>query len=167
MQNCRNANVELHNGCLNACRSKVIKVRMVPCNGLCWAGNSKLATVQSWHKYLCRWLSPPERSYFVHIAKRQNKTLRWQEIRLCLVHEVGSITTTFGATFSGLVADAGKQCYHCAVQAGFGKGTHLHAVGDGATWITDQIDERFGAQGLPIGSGEIESAHRYIIQKLL
>jgi len=53
----------------------------------------------------------------------------------------------FGATFSGTVADAGKQLYHCAVQAGFGKGTQLHAVGDGATWIADQIDEHFGAQG--------------------
>jgi len=34
-QTCRNANVGLHNDCLNACRSKVIKVRMGPCNGLC------------------------------------------------------------------------------------------------------------------------------------
>jgi hypothetical protein len=52
-----------------------------------------------------------------------------------------------GAAFSGTVADAGKQLYHCAVQAGFGKGTHLHAVGDGAAWIADPIDEQFGAQG--------------------
>jgi hypothetical protein len=50
--------------------------------------------------------------------KRQNKTLRWQETRLCLVHEAGSTTPTFGATFSCTVADAGKQLYHCAVQAG-------------------------------------------------
>ena len=79
--------------------------------------------------------------------KRQNKTLRWQEARLCLVHEAGGTTPTFGATFSGTVADAGKQLYHCAVQAGLGKGTHLHAVVDGATWIADQIDEQSGAQG--------------------
>jgi Uncharacterised protein family (UPF0236) len=79
--------------------------------------------------------------------KRKNKTLHWKEARLCLVHEAGSTTPTFGATFSGTVADAGQQLYHCAVQAGFGKRTHLHAVGDGATWIADQIDEQFGAQG--------------------
>jgi len=79
--------------------------------------------------------------------KRKNKTLQWQEARLCLVHEAGSTTPTFGATFSGTVADAGQQLYHCAVQSGFGKKTHLHAVGDGATWIADQIDEQFGAQG--------------------
>jgi hypothetical protein len=79
--------------------------------------------------------------------KRKNKTLQWKEARLCLVHETGSTTPTFGATFSGSVADAGQQLYHCAVQAGFGKKTRLHAVGDGATWIADQIDGHFGAQG--------------------
>ena len=79
--------------------------------------------------------------------KRKNKTLPWQEARLCLVHKAGSTTATFGATFSGTVADAGKQLYHCAVQAGFGNKTQLHAVGDGATWIADQIDLQFGAQG--------------------
>jgi len=79
--------------------------------------------------------------------KRKSKTLQWKEARLCLVHKAGSATPTFGATFSGTVTDAGQQLYHCAVQAGFGKGTHLHGVGDGATWIADQIDEQFGAQG--------------------
>jgi len=79
--------------------------------------------------------------------KRKNKTLQWKEARLCLVHKAGSTTPTFGATFSGTVADAGKQLYHCAVQAGFGKKTQLHAVGDGAMWIADQIDQQFGAQG--------------------
>ncbi len=79
--------------------------------------------------------------------KRKNKTLQWKEARLCLVHKAGSTTPTFGATFSGTVANAGKQLYHCAVQAGFGKKTQLHAVGDGATWIADQIGEQFDAQG--------------------
>ena len=79
--------------------------------------------------------------------KRKNKTLQWKEARLCLAHKAGSTTLTFGATFSGTVTDAGQRLCHCAVQAGFGKGTHLHGVGDGATWIADQIDEQFGAQG--------------------
>jgi len=79
--------------------------------------------------------------------KRNNKTLQWKEARLCLVHAVGSTTPTFGATFLGTVADAGKQLYDCAIQAGFGKKTQLHAVGDGATWIADQIDQQFGTQG--------------------
>jgi hypothetical protein len=28
-----------------------------------------------------------------------------------------------------------------------GKQTHLHVVGDGAPWIADQVDEKFGLQG--------------------
>jgi hypothetical protein len=32
---------------------------------------------------------------------------------------------------------------------------------------TDQLDYRGAIEGLPIGSGKIESAHRYVIQKRL
>jgi hypothetical protein len=78
--------------------------------------------------------------------KRKNKTLHWKEACLCLVDEQGSTTPVFGATFSGSVADAGQQPHQCAVQAGFGKGTHLHAVGDGATWVADQVEKQFAAQ---------------------
>jgi hypothetical protein len=30
--------------------------------------------------------------------------------------------------------------------AGFSKQTHLHVVGDDATWIADQVDDKFGSQ---------------------
>jgi hypothetical protein len=33
------------------------------------------------------------------------------------------------------------------VQAGFGTGTPVHGVGDGAPWIADQVEKKFGAQG--------------------
>ena len=33
------------------------------------------------------------------------------------------------------------------VLAGFGKQTHLHAIGDGATWIAEQVKNKFGSQG--------------------
>src|ERR1700686_2477380 len=35
----------------------------------------------------------------------------------------------------------------CAVRAGFGATSHVHAVGDGAPWIVGQVEEHFGAQG--------------------
>jgi hypothetical protein len=35
----------------------------------------------------------------------------------------------------------------CAAKAGFGPGSHLHAVGDGAPWIANQVDRQFGTQG--------------------
>lgn len=33
------------------------------------------------------------------------------------------------------------------MQAGFGIGTPVHGVGDGAQWIADQVENKFGAQG--------------------
>jgi hypothetical protein len=35
----------------------------------------------------------------------------------------------------------------CAVRAGFGANSRVHAVGDGAPWIVGQIEEQFGHQG--------------------
>lgn len=182
--------------------------------------------------------------------KRKGKTVEWKEVRLCLVHPVGSATPMFGGHFSGGVEESGRQWERCAVKAGLGPGNPLHAVGDGACWIPTQLEVRFGTQatflvdffhlgeylgeaskvcaaadpkawmetqkdrfmanqvdavlealapfvetdrddpatacdryirnrlshldyqgaierGLPIGSGEIESAHRYVIQKRL
>ena len=79
--------------------------------------------------------------------KRQGKTLLWKEVRLCLVHPVGSATPSFGGHFAGGAEESGRQWARCAAKAGFGPGSHLHAVGDGAAWITSQLDLRFGTQG--------------------
>jgi hypothetical protein len=79
--------------------------------------------------------------------KRKGKTLAWKELKLCLAHSVGSNDPFFGGTFSGGVNEAGDQLHHCAKLAGFGEKTQLHAVGDGAKWIADQIEEHFGANG--------------------
>lgn len=79
--------------------------------------------------------------------KRCGKTLLWKEVRLCLVHKVGQVAPVFGGHFAGGVTESGRQWERCAVQAGFGLGSHLHAVGDGASWIADQVEDRFGAQG--------------------
>jgi hypothetical protein len=152
----------------------------------------------------------------------------------------------------GDAAAAGADLMRLALAAGFNKRSHVHGLGDGATWIEDQMERQFGAQcryhvdffhvcdylaaakacaanepgwmerqkdrlktnqlpevltaiapflepdtlpaedapirgcyrylinrpgqfeyhaaiqaGLPIGSGEVESAHRYVIQKRL
>ena len=34
----------------------------------------------------------------------------------------------------------------CALQAGAGRQTKIHGVGDGAVWITEQMEAQFGAQ---------------------
>ena len=59
----------------------------------------------------------------------------------------GQHNTNLWCDFFRHGADAGQQLYYCAVQAGFGNNTQLHAVGDGATWIAEQIEQQFGAQG--------------------
>lgn len=79
--------------------------------------------------------------------KRKGKTLFWKELKLCLAHSVGSNDPFFGGTFSGGVDKAGEQLSHCAKLAGFGEKTQLHAVGDGAKWIADQVEEQFGVNG--------------------
>ena len=79
--------------------------------------------------------------------KRKGKTLQWQEAKICLAHQQGSKTLAYGGTFQGGVDTAGQCLFDCAVQAGFGTATPVHGVGDGAQWIADQIEDKFGAQG--------------------
>jgi len=79
--------------------------------------------------------------------RRKGKKLQWKEAKLCLAHQAGSKTLSYGGTLQGGAADAGKQLFGCARSAGFGKDSRVHALGDGADWIALQVGERFGTQG--------------------
>ena len=79
--------------------------------------------------------------------QRKGKKLQWKEAKVCLAHRPGSKTLAYGGTLQGDVATAGQQLFACAQQAGLGRDTHVHAVGDGAPWIAEQVDQQFGAQG--------------------
>lgn len=79
--------------------------------------------------------------------RRKGKKLHWKEAKICLAHAQGSKTLSYGGTMQGDVDAAGRKLLECALQAGFGASTHIHAVGDGAPWIADQVEEQFGAQG--------------------
>jgi len=79
--------------------------------------------------------------------KRKGKKLSWTEAKICLAHQQGSQTLTFGGTLQGDVDTVGKSILACAVQAGFGTSTPIHGVGDGAPWIADQVEKQFGANG--------------------
>ena len=78
--------------------------------------------------------------------KRKGKKLQWKEAKICLAHAQGSKTPSYGGTLEGDVAAAGQQLFHCAIAAGFGSNSRVHAVGDGAEWIATQVEEKFGAQ---------------------
>ena len=79
--------------------------------------------------------------------RRQGKVLSWKEVRLNLVHPKGSATPMFGGNFAGGVEENGRQWGRCAAKAGFGPGSHLHAAGDSAPWIVNQVEMQFGEQG--------------------
>lgn len=79
--------------------------------------------------------------------KRKGKKHVRKEARLCLARPLGEVTPYFGAEFKEGVDKAGKILFDCARRAGFGRKTYLHAVGDGAAWISGQVEKQFGAQG--------------------
>jgi hypothetical protein len=79
--------------------------------------------------------------------RRKGKRLFWKEARICLAHAQGSRTPVHGGTLQGDVNQVGEQLFHCALKAGFGQGSRLHAVGDGAEWIATQVERQFGANG--------------------
>jgi hypothetical protein len=79
--------------------------------------------------------------------RRKGKKLQWKEAKLCLAHAAGSKTLAYGGTLQGDVGEAGRQLFGCARSVGFGKKSHVHAIGDGADWIALQVEEKFGGQG--------------------
>ena len=79
--------------------------------------------------------------------KRKGKTLSWREAKISLAHAKGSRTPVYGGGIEGGVEAAGRRLFACAVRAGFGADSHVHAVGDGAPWIVGQIEHLFGEQG--------------------
>jgi hypothetical protein len=78
--------------------------------------------------------------------KRKHKVHHYCEARLSLAHEKGSLTPKFAGTF-GTVQLAGEQLMSCVQRVGFDHTTKVHCVGDGAVWIANQVEERFGANG--------------------
>ena len=80
------------------------------------------------------------------VDRRKTRQVGWKEARLSLVHEPGAATPVFGATV-GSCEEAGETLLRTAVQAGLGRKTKVHAVGDGASWIADQVQVQFGLQG--------------------
>jgi hypothetical protein len=79
--------------------------------------------------------------------KRKGKTLSWREAKISLAHAKGSRTPVYAGGIEGGVEEAGRRLFACAVRAGFGADSHVHAVGDGAPWIVGQIEDLFGEQG--------------------
>jgi hypothetical protein len=78
--------------------------------------------------------------------RRKTRHIGWKEARLSLVYAKGSVQPVFGVT-TGTPEQAGAQLAACAKRVGFGAHTQVHGVGDGAPWISEQMEWIFGAQG--------------------
>jgi Uncharacterised protein family (UPF0236) len=75
--------------------------------------------------------------------RRKTRQTKWREARLSLAYEQGSVTTYYQATL-GSTDQAGNQLAAVVQEAGQGKDTHIHCVGDGALWISEQVERIFG-----------------------
>ncbi|MDR1934638.1 MAG: hypothetical protein LBS49_03490 [Candidatus Accumulibacter sp.] len=79
--------------------------------------------------------------------RRKGKPLRWKEAKIALAHPQGSQTLSYGGTLEGDAEQAGQRLFDTACRAGLGHRSQRHAVGDGAGWIAEQVEERFGQNG--------------------
>lgn len=78
--------------------------------------------------------------------RRKHKRLFWKEARLSMAHAKGSMTPVFAGTMDS-VQVAGQQLLSCVTSAGATEKTKVHCVGDGARWIANQVEEKFGSNG--------------------
>lgn len=77
--------------------------------------------------------------------KRKNKQVMYREFRLTLAYGIDSKTPTFSATFND-IDTVGKHIRYCIDKSGCGANSYIHAIGDGAPWIANQLDKQFGSQ---------------------
>jgi hypothetical protein len=76
---------------------------------------------------------------------RKDKRHFWAEMKTSLARVSDAVDPVYGATF-GTTHDAGDQMLACAIVAGAGQASRIHALGDGARWIVEQVERVFGAQ---------------------
>jgi hypothetical protein len=75
--------------------------------------------------------------------RRKYRCSAWKEMRLVAARAKGAAHTHYAATMRG-VECAADRWEHVVRAAGRGIKTHVHAVGDGADWIVQSCQHRFG-----------------------
>lgn len=79
------------------------------------------------------------------IDVRKTRKVCWKEAKLCFARAQNKIDRIYGAVI-GSAEEAGIKLYECAKKVGLTEKTYVHGLGDGAQWIVEQFEERFGAQ---------------------
>jgi Uncharacterised protein family (UPF0236) len=78
--------------------------------------------------------------------RRKTRKSEWREVKLCLARQPEKVSPVFAITTGGPDA-AGQLLEEAARRAGLNETTWVHGIGDGAPWIVNQMDLRFGTQG--------------------
>lgn len=77
--------------------------------------------------------------------RRKLRQYHWKEIRVSTVRVPGSVDTWYGVAL-GKPLSVGCMMLECCKFKGMHPGTHIHAIGDGASWIANQYDLQFGTR---------------------
>ena len=80
------------------------------------------------------------------VDKRKTRRVRWKEGCLTISREKDKVDLVYGGTLDSKDV-VGDHLFDCAVRAGFGEKTKVHCVGDGASWIAEQVERVFSTQG--------------------
>ena len=79
-----------------------------------------------------------------HRPKRRRQT-QWREVRLSTVQVPRKVERQYGAVL-GSPPKVGAQMFALALGSGYGENTWVHGVGDGASWVAQQMAEVFPRQ---------------------
>ena len=99
-------------------------------------------------KEITRFLDDPKNNVMAkglcpkNTDKRKNRKVCYQEAKVVLAHKPDEANPIYSASMNG-VDETGKRLRWCAMQAGLGKNTMVHGVGDGAPWIVRQFEDKF------------------------
>jgi hypothetical protein len=77
---------------------------------------------------------------------RNARKVSWKEVKLSFARGKDKINR-FYAGVIGTAEEAGQKMLECAVLAGMKDGTYIHAIGDGAPWIAEQVKLKFCNRG--------------------
>lgn len=73
---------------------------------------------------------------------RKARTTSWKEVKLSFARGKDK-TNRFYAGGICTTEEAGQKMVECALLAGMKEGSYVHAVGDGAPWISEQVKLKF------------------------
>lgn len=76
---------------------------------------------------------------------RKTRKVYWKEAKLCFARAHNKARRVYEAII-GTPEEAGAKLYECAQRAGLIETSYVHALGDGAQWIVEQVEEQFGSQ---------------------